>query len=211
MPGTRILSLIFAAALLAGCKTTLQTNINATDLVLDGKTQITGTLNAQVVECKDGNRPSESIEKARKYVSYVFSDAKYIKCEKVVEKTYAVFALNVHLVRGGKDAPMSDNHISFLTDKQTLLAIAVPEAVRKRIAEVESDFSEGELEWGFSINLNNNTRNKLDFVAISSSINDKSFKQVNVSMPPGLALNIKPSYGSTFDAISNGYSVILRY
>ena len=75
---TKLAMLVLTAAVLAGCKTTVETEVKVSDLLDATSKQIAGNLLVEVPACQsheDSRQPSKLLEDVQQAVPGIFSDA----------------------------------------------------------------------------------------------------------------------------------------
>lgn len=100
----KILIGLISVALLSGCKVELAPTVNLSDVNSETAKTIQSKLVVEVMSCadyKDSRKESSRVTDAKKAISNIFTDAKYIECYREKMDSKALFEIPITV--GGKD------------------------------------------------------------------------------------------------------------
>lgn len=100
----KILIGLISVALLSGCKVELAPTVNLSDVNSETAKTIQSKLIVEVMSCADFNdsrKESSDVTDAKKTISNIFTDAKYIECYREQMDSKALFEIPITV--GGKD------------------------------------------------------------------------------------------------------------
>ena len=100
----KILIGLMSVALLSGCKVELAPTVNLSDVNSETAKTVRSKLVVEVMSCTDFNdsrQESSDVAEAKKTISNIFTDAKYIECYREKMDSKALFEIPITV--GGKD------------------------------------------------------------------------------------------------------------
>lgn len=165
---------VLVMLLLAGCKTSVETQVAISEL-LDGQTKvIPGTLNVEVSSCKDfrdTTQPSSSLLDVQTATRSVFPDSQYVDCFRKEYDFFARFQVPVYLDKTLDGKPASPDHINLVSNESVLLWVVIPEPVKKRMG-FEKGKEGSSLDIDIKIKVVNDTGADFAFDAVSTFIDN---------------------------------------
>ena len=100
----KILIGLMSVALLSGCKVELAPTVNLSDVNSETAKTVRSKLVVEVMSCtdfEDSRKESSGVTEAKKTISNIFTDAKYIECYREKMDSKALFEIPITV--GGKD------------------------------------------------------------------------------------------------------------
>lgn len=201
--------------LLTSCKTLVETNVKLSELQkLDSNTTryLVSDLYMQVTSCgdfEDSRKESDDVIKSKQTIPSIFKKAKYIECFEKEFESFTHFQIPIVLTNGNN---IDKNHINIISNSVNLLSVSIPQSVKNGIDRVkENSFGMTDLDLAVQIHLDNDTKKKIHFNALSTYINEKPFVYESLTISSGYTMDIKLSDVSVDNALENGSSNVLIY
>lgn len=195
-----------SVVLLSGCKVELAPTVNLSDINSDTAKTIQSKLIVEVTSCtdyKDSRNESSSLIEAKKGITDVFSDAKYVECYRENMDSKALFEIPITV--GGKE---------FTGDIQLAnadfgggLVIKMSPSLKTKIDKA-SKAGMSKIQSSVTVKLKNDTSSNVDIVAHSVYLNDKPVTISTYTLLAGKENTFKLSDVSVSSAFDNGVSII---
>lgn len=202
----KILISLMSVVLLSGCKVELAPTVNLSDINSETAKTIQSKLIVEVTSCtdyKDSRNESSSLIEAKKGITDVFSDAKYIECYRENMDSKALFEIPITV--GGKE---------FTGDIQLAnadfgggLVIKMSPSLKTKIDKA-SKAGMSKIQSSVTVKLKNDTSSNVDIVAHSVYLNDKPVTISTYTLLAGKENTFKLSDVSVSSAFDNGVSII---
>ena len=202
----KILISLMSVVLLSGCKVELAPTVNLSDINSDTAKTIQSKLIVEVTSCtdyKDSRNESSSLIEAKKGITDVFSDAKYVECYRENMDSKALFEIPISV--GGKE---------FTGDIQLAnadfgggLVIKMSPSLKTKIDKA-SKAGMSKIQSSVTVKLKNDTSSNVDIVAHSVYLNDKPVTISTYTLLAGKENTFKLSDVSVSSAFDNGVSII---
>jgi len=209
---TKLAMLVLTAALLAGCKTTVETEVKVSDLLDATSKQIAGNLLVEVPACQsheDSRQPSKILVDVQQAVPGIFSDAKYEECFRKGFDSYARFSMPIVLTKGNIDKLASQSHVNLVANELDLLSVSVPQAIKAKINSTQKKSPVGKLDLKFQIKVKNDTDKPVSFVAVAVFINEQPVVYSDSTVKPGGSFIVTLSDVSAKAAVEYGNALAL--
>ena len=210
----RVALLAFATALIAGCKTTVETEVSLSDLLTSPTKQLAGNLLVEVPACQsheDSRQPSKVLLDVQQAVPGIFSDAKYEECYRKGFNSFARFSLPIFLDKDRDGKLASDSHVNLVSNDEGLLSVSVPPQIKARIAAAQKRSPVGALDLKFTIKVKNDTGKDFPFSAIAVFIDQGPHVFSTLTSKAGGAFVATLSDVSAKAAVENGLAMVLRH
>ena len=202
----KLLISLMSVVLLSGCKVELAPTVNLSDINSDTAKTIQSKLIVEVTSCtdyKDSRNESSSLIEAKKGITDVFSDAKYVECYRENMDSKALFEIPITV--GGKE---------FTGDIQLAnadfgggLVIKMSPSLKTKIDKA-SKAGMSKIQSSVTVKLKNDTSSNVDIVAHSVYLNDKPVTISTYTLLAGKENTFKLSDVSVSSAFDNGVSII---
>lgn len=202
----KVLISLMSVVLLSGCKVELAPTVNLSDINSDTAKTIQSKLIVEVTSCtdyKDSRNESSSLIEAKKGITDVFSDAKYVECYRENMDSKALFEIPITV--GGKE---------FTGDIQLAnadfgggLVIKMSPSLKTKIDKA-SKAGMSKIQSSVTVKLKNDTSSNVDIVAHSVYLNDKPVTISTYTLLAGKENTFKLSDVSVSSAFDNGVSII---
>lgn len=202
----KILISLMSVVLLSGCKVELAPTVNLSDINSETAKTIQSKLIVEVTSCtdyKDSRNESSSLIEAKKGITDVFSDAKYVECYRENMDSKALFEIPITV--GGKE---------FTGDIQLAnadfgggLVIKMSPSLKTKIDKA-SKAGMSKIQSSVTVKLKNDTSSNVDIVAHSVYLNDKPVTISTYTLLAGKENTFKLSDVSVSSAFDNGVSII---
>lgn len=202
----KVLISLMSVVLLSGCKVELAPTVNLSDINSDTAKTIQSKLIVEVTSCtdyKDSRNESSSLIEAKKGITDVFSDAKYVECYRENMDSKALFEIPITV--GGKE---------FTGDIQLAnadfgggLVIKMSPSLKTKIDKA-SKAGMSKIQSSVTVKLKNDTSSNVDIVAHSIYLNDKPVTISTYTLLAGKENTFKLSDVSVSSAFDNGVSII---
>ena len=202
----KVLISLMSVVLLSGCKVELAPTVNLSDINSETAKTIQSKLIVEVTSCtdyKDSRNESSSLIEAKKGITDVFSDAKYVECYRENMDSKALFEIPITV--GGKE---------FTGDIQLAnadfgggLVIKMSPSLKTKIDKA-SKAGMSKIQSSVTVKLKNDTSSNVDIVAHSIYLNDKPVTISTYTLLAGKENTFKLSDVSVSSAFDNGVSII---
>ena len=202
----KLLISLMSVVLLSGCKVELAPTVNLSDINSDTAKTIQSKLIVEVTSCtdyKDSRNESSSLIEAKKGITDVFSDAKYVECYRENMDSKALFEIPITV--GGKEFT---GDIQLATaDFGGGLVIKMSPSLKTKIDKA-SKAGMSKIQSSVTVKLKNDTSSNVDIVAHSVYLNDKPVTISTYTLLAGKENTFKLSDVSVSSAFDNGVSII---
>lgn len=208
------LTITLMVLLLAGCKTTVQTQVKLTELLQGEAKAIPSTLTIEVASCndyQDSRKPSSSLLDVQKHIPAVFKDAEYVECFRQKMDSLAKFNVPVYLSKDEEGIPASNDHLSLVSNKSILLAITVPEAMKTRLGQTRKEMMGMSLDMNVLVEVTNDTGTEFPLGAIATFIDDQPVVYQNLNVPKDAKFTLRLSDVSVQTALAGAYARVLYH
>ncbi|MDH1300388.1 hypothetical protein [Achromobacter sp. GD03932] len=206
--------LAFATALIAGCKTTVETEVSLSDLLTSPTKQLAGNLLVEVPACEsleDSRQPSEVLLDVQQAVPGIFSDAKYAECYRKGFNSFARFSLPIFLDKDRDGKLASDSHINLGSNEEGLLSVGVPQKIKAKIVAAQKNSPIGAQDLKFTIKVRNDTDKDFTFSALAVFIDQAPHVFSTLTSKAGGAFVVTLSDVSAKAAVDNGGALVLLH
>lgn len=178
MVGRRLLAVAVATALIAGCKTSVETEVKMSDL-MSGQTQtIPASLYVEVAACadhEDSRRPSSSLVKVQGLVPGIFEGSKYVECFRKRFDSYARFDIPLTLDRDKDGKAASESQINLVANDQALLGLSVPKPIKDKLDAASKDLGAPSLDMKVTVKVVNDTGKDVPFRVLSAYVDGQPY------------------------------------
>lgn len=184
---TKVALAVLCATLLAGCKTTVETEVNVSDLLSSPSKQLAGNLLVEVPACQsheDSRQPSKMLVDVQQAVPGIFSDAKFEECYRKGFDSFARFSVPIFLDKELDGKWASDSHINLVSNEKRLLSVGIPDAIKAKINNAQKKSPVGKLDLKFAIKVKNDTAKELAFSAVAVFIDQSPSVFSNLTSKP---------------------------
>lgn len=213
MRAGKVLAVALATVFIAGCKTTVETELSISDLLTSETKIIPSNLYVEVAACndhEDSRKPSSSLVKAQETVPTVFAEAKYEECFRKKFDSFARFTVPVVLDKDKDGRLASDAHINLLSNNDNLLAVAIPTKIKTNLDNAaKRGMGVSALKLNFNIKVSNDTGKKFPFTVLASYVENKPYVFENLNVEANSSFVIKLSDVSVSSALDNGSARVL--
>lgn len=213
MKTTQLALMAMAGVALAGCKTEFTSEVPMSQLQNPEVTEIPGTVRLEVVTCdhyEDSRKPSDSLVKAQEMMPRIFPDAEFQECYSQGMDSWAAFALPLPVDRDGDSEQFASDNAFNLTTSDTLpLGVAVPPAVLDRLEEAQSATMMGDLEYGITLDVVNDTGEPLPVTVLSAWVEDQPATLQPMEVPAGESFSLRFSDVLIDRAVETGEATVL--
>jgi len=211
-----ISTIIVATIILTGCKVTVSTEVSLKDILYGETRTITGDLHVEVAGCsshEDSRKPSASIQKAQQTIPSIFADAEYLECFSQGFKSFAHFKVPFFLDKDKDGKLASEKHINILSNKDTLLWVGIPTAIKENLERARSNsYGSNALDLSINIKVNNDTGKDFPFAVVASYVDGKPYVFGNLTSTKGKGpFVVTLSDVSVSDALENGVAMVLNW
>ncbi|MNX47304.1 hypothetical protein D3C86_778550 [compost metagenome] len=209
---TTVAMLVLSSALIAGCKTTVETEVNLSDLLSSPTKQLAGNLLVEVPACQsheDSRQPSKLLLDVQQAVPGIFSDAKYEECYRKGFESFARFSIPIILDKDMDGKLASASHINLMSNEKGLLSVGVPEGIKAKISSAQKKSPVGKLDLKFAIKVKNDTGKDLPFSALAVFIDQGPHVFSNLTSKAGGSFLVTLSDVSARAAVENGSAMVL--
>lgn len=207
----KALSIILIAIYITGCKTTVQTQVNLSDLLEGSSKTIPSSLYVEITGCvdhEDSRKISTSLVEVQTEIPKIFQNAEYIECFSKRIHSYAHFKIPIYLNTSKDEEINSTEHLTLISNKNTFLSIAAPKGLRDALAAFEKK-TYNSLDLDVVIQVNNNTEKDINFSAVSVFIEDKPSTFNNYTVNKGMSFTTKLSNVSVQSLLAGVNTLIL--
>lgn len=202
----KVLISIMSVVLLTGCKVELTPTVNLSDINSETAKTISSKLIVEVTACadyKDSRNESSSLIEAKKGITEVFGDAKYIECYREKMDSKALFEIPITV--GGKELT-GDIQLAN-ADFGGGMVLKMSSTLKTKIDKV-SKSGMSKIQPSVTIKLKNDTSENVDIVAHASYLNDKPMTVSTYTLLAGKETIFKLSDVSVSSAFDYGVSII---
>lgn len=211
---TKVAMLVLTSVLIAGCKTTVETEVKLSDLLNGPTKQLAGGLYVEVPACQsheDSRQPSKVLLDVQKVVPSIFADAKYEECYRKGFESFARFSVPVVLDKEDDRKPASAAHINLESNGVALLAVSVPAAIKAKIDAAKKKSPIGKLDLQFRIMVKNDTDKDVPFITVAAFINEDPHVYSNLTVKAGGSFLVTLSDVSAKAAVQKGVAAVLAF
>ncbi|MFY1939502.1 DUF7424 family protein [Achromobacter xylosoxidans] len=205
---------VLCVAMVAGCKTTVETEVSLTDLLNSPTKQLAGNLLVEVPACQsheDSRQPSKVLLDVQQAVPGIFSDAKYVECYRKGFDSFARFSMPVFLDKDADGKLASPSHINLVSNERGLLSVSVPDAVKAKISNAQKNSPVGKLDLKFAIRVKNDTGKEFPFSAVAVFIDQAPVVFSNLTSKPDGSFLVTLSDVSAKSAVEKGDAMVLLH
>lgn len=210
----KTLATIGAATIaLAGCKTTVNSEVAVSDLLGGQSHELPGDLYVEVAGCndfEDSRKPSKTLLEVQQKVPGVFPEAKFKECFTKKMSSYAHFSMPLFLDRDKDGKLGSEKTINVLSNDTAMLALSVPVGIQKQIAKAKDGPIGSSLKLTVAMKVTNNTKEAFRFSVGSAYIDDTPVIDHVLSAPPGASFIVRLSDVSVDAAVSGQDVAVLK-
>lgn len=160
---------------LAGCKTTVESEVKLSDLLSGPSKSIPSNLYVEVAGCsdhKDSRLPSSSLIEVRDLVPTIFAGSEFVECFRKDFDSLARFSLPVTLTKNSDGKPPSEEQINLISNEKALLAVSIPKTITEKINSARTRTSAPSLDMKISIKVINDTGKDFGFYAVASYVDE---------------------------------------
>lgn len=205
---------VLCAVLMAGCKTTVETEVSLTDLLSSPTKQLAGNLLVEVPACQsheDSRQPSKILVDVQQAVPGIFSDAKYEECYRKGFDSFARFSLPIFLDKDMDGKLASNSHINLISNEKGLLSVGVPDAIKAKINSAQKKSPVGKLDLKFAIKVKNDTGKEFPFSAVAVFIDSAPYVFSNLTSNANGSFLVTLSDVSAKSAVDKGDAMVLLH
>nr|WP_241560807.1 hypothetical protein [Bordetella avium] len=206
--------LVSVVVALAGCKATVETEVNLSDLLTAPTKQLAGNLMIEVPACQsheDSRQPSKMLVDVQNAVPGIFSDAKYEECFRKNFNSFARFSLPIFLDKDMDGKLASESHINLVSNEKGLLSVSIPDQMKKKILDAQKKSPGGSLDLKFAIKVKNDTGKDYPFMALAAFIDKDPYVVGNLTAKAGGAFVATLSDVSAQSALLKGDAKVLLH
>lgn len=211
---TKIALAVLCSILVAGCKTTVETEVSLSDLLNSPTKQLGGNLLVEVPACQsheDSRQPSKLLLDIQQAVPGIFSDAKYEECYRKGFDSFARFSLPIFLDKDMDGKLASASHINLISNEKGLLAVGVPDSIKAKIKHAQKKSAVGKLDLQFVIKVNNDTGKDVPFSALAVFIDQSPHVFSRLTTKAGGSFLVTLSDVSAKAAVEDGNAMVLLH
>lgn len=212
MKSLKMLSALGACLLVVGCKTTVETEVNISDLLSSPTKQLPGSLIVEVPACQDyqdSRQPSSTLVEVQKMVPTIFKDATFTECYRQQFNSFAAFDVPLVLDKDKDGKLASEDHINILSNDSSLLAVAVPDKIKDGLENASKRGPSSALDMNVTIKVVNDTGSDFDFSVISAFIDEQPHVFGNLTSKANGSFTVRLSDVSVQSALG-GDAMVLR-
>lgn len=206
-------ALLMAGLTLAGCKTEFTAEVLMSQLQNPEVTEIPGTVRLEVMTCdhyEDSRKPSDSLVKAQEMMPRIFPAAEFQECYSQGMDSWAAFSLPLPIDRDGNPEQFASEDAFNLTTTDSLpLGVAVPPAVLDRLEEAQSATMMGDLEYGITLDVVNDTGEPLPVTVLAAWVSDQPATLQPMEVPAGESFSLRFSDVLIDRAVKTGEASVL--
>lgn len=209
---TRLAPLLLIFTSIVGCKTTLMSGLNISQLINASDSPVRSALQIEVSSCKDysdESMPSSDVLKLQHQIPKVFPDSEYLGCEREGMESFALFRNDAVLDRATDDEIAATDRMVFISKEGQKLSVMLPAEFLAKINDLK-DRSGVKLDYGIMVMLKNDTDEPYTFVASGVYVDDVPYLGEEYTMEPGAQTTIV--LGDVFtDAIIDGSHIAFLF
>lgn len=213
MKNVQLTAITLAGLVLAGCKTEFSAKVPMSQLQDPAVTEIPATVRLEVMTCdhyEDSRKPSDSLVKAQEMMPRIFPSAEFQECYSQGMDSWAAFDLALPIDRDGDAEQFASEDAFNLTTTDSLpLGVAVPPAVLSRLDEAQSAAMMGDLEYGITLNVMNDTGTPLPVTVLSAWVEDQPVTLQPMEVPAGESFSLRFSDVLIDRAVETGEASVL--
>ncbi|UAA39427.1 hypothetical protein KIH87_03460 [Paraneptunicella aestuarii] len=207
--------LCFGLLFLTGCKGSIETRVNISDLLSTKTKDIVGDLYVEVPSCtsyKDSRQESDSLQKAKTQISNIFTGAQFNECFTKQFKSYAHFHIPMVLERDNDGKLASETKLNIQSSEDNLLAVGFPSSIAEKLKRLEeSSLRTQSLDIEVNIEVVNDTGKSHSFRVISAYIDGDPYVYESLSAPADSSFLVTLSNVSVDNAKQNGSTFVLLH
>lgn len=211
MKSLKMLSALGACLLVVGCKTTVETEVNISDLLSSPTKQLPGSLIVEVPACQDyqdSRQPSSTLVEVQKMVPAIFKDAAFSECYRQQFNSFARFDVPLVLDKDKDGKLASQDHINIVSNDANLLAVAVPAKIKAGLENAAKRGPGSSFDMSVNIKVNNDTGADFNFTAIAAFVDGQPQVFGNLTSKPNGSFTVTLSDVSVQTAV-NGQAMVL--
>lgn len=213
MRGMKIAALAAVVLALAGCKTTVNSEIAVSELKGGQSKELPGDLYVEVAGCsdfEDSRKPSKTLLDVQQKVPGVFPTAVFKECFTQKMNSYAHFSMPLFLDLDKDGKLGSEKTINVLSNDTALLGLSVPAGIQKQIAKAKDGPIGSNLKLTVAMKVTNDTKEEFRFSVGSAYIDDTPVIDTVLSAPPGASFVVRLSDVAVDAAVSGKDRAILK-
>ena len=214
MRSVRILAVALATVFIGGCKMTVETPVNLSDLLSGPTKTLPSALYVEVAACadyQDSRKPSSSLVDIQKEIPGIFQDAEFVECFRKEMNSFASFSVPVYLDKDKDGKPASTNHINLGSNDTVLLAVVVPEAIQKKMEAAKKKMMGTSLDMRVDIKIKNDTGKDFKFDATSAFVDESPIIYSGMTAPKDAEFVVRLSDVSVQAAIRGTGAMVLYH
>ncbi|GAA0221485.1 hypothetical protein GCM10009125_08240 [Castellaniella daejeonensis] len=208
----RIAALAAAVLALAGCKTTVNSEIAVSELQGGQSKELPGDLYVEVASCndfEDSRKPSKTLLDVQQKIPGVFPTAVYKECFRQKMDSYAHFSMPLFLDLDKDGKLGSEQTINVISNDTAMLGLAVPDALQKQIASAKKD-ALGSLDLSVLVKVTNDTKEEFRFVVGAAYIDDHPVTDRVLVAPAGASFVVRLSDVAVDAAVAGQNPAVLK-
>ncbi len=208
------LAIAAATLFLAGCETSVETEVRLSDLTQKQNKVIPSNLHVEVASCndyEDSRKPSSSLVDMQESIPTVFKGAEYIECFRQQMNSFAKFTIPVYLDADGNDKLASDEHLVLTSGERVLLGVTVPDLLKRRMDDVRKKMMGVSLDMSVSITVINDTGNDYPLEAIAIFVDEYPVIYQGITVPNNKQFTLHLSDVSVQAALNGANAQVLLH
>lgn len=208
----RIAALAAAVLALAGCKTTVNSEIAVSELQGGQSKELPGDLYVEVASCndfEDSRKPSKTLLDVQQKIPGVFPTAVYKECFRQKMDSYAHFSMPLFLDLDKDGKLGAEQTINVISNDTAMLGLAVPDALQKQIASAKKD-ALGSLDLSVLVKVTNDTKEEFRFVVGAAYIDDHPVTDRVLVAPAGASFVVRLSDVAVDAAVAGQNPAVLK-
>lgn len=213
MKTVQMTAIALAGLALAGCRTEFSAEVPMSQLQDSSVTEIPATVRLEVMSChhyEDSRKPSDSLVKAQEMMPRIFPSADFHECYSQGMDSWAAFDIALPIDRDGDPEQFaSDDAFNLTTTESLPLGVAVPPAVLERLDQAQSAAMMGDLEYGISLDVVNDTGEPLPVTVLSAWVEDQPATLQPMEVPAGESFALRFSDVLIDRAVKTGEATVL--
>lgn len=213
MKSIKIISVLFFALALTGCKVTVDTVVSLKELLHGKNAFISGDLYVEVASCnnyEDSRKPSSSVLKSQKIIPRVFSDSKYVECFSKNMNSYAHFQVPIAIDRKNDGKLASSRHLNIISSGKQLLFVGVPKSIKTNLDQIKKEsFGMNSFDLNVQLTVKNDTGREIPFHVLSSYVDNQPHIYGKLVSKVNSSFNIRLSDVSVSKALNEQVAIVL--
>ncbi|MBV2182042.1 MAG: hypothetical protein KUL86_12535 [Castellaniella sp.] len=208
----RIAALAAAVLALAGCKTTVNSEIAVSELQGGQSKELPGDLYVEVASCndfEDSRKPSKTLLDVQQKIPGVFPTAVYKECFRQKMDSYAHFSMPLFLDLDKDGKLGSEQTINVISNDTAVLGLAVPDALQKKIASAKKD-TFGSMNLSVLVKVTNDTKEEFRFGVGAAYIDNHPVTDRVLVAPAGASFIVRLSDVAVDAAVAGQDPAILK-